>query len=181
MASAAFAFRKARCNSSTSLGSSSTWRRMFCVMERFLSICGRKFDPKGAAIAGRRFDADRAIHALGGFLHQRQADAGAGVGFDAMEPFENPKNSLLMFAWNADAIVAHPNAHRFATLLAIHGDFWRAFVRHEFHGVVQQIDQHQLEYGTIDENHSPARNDLDIRAALANLWLQLHARIFDHL
>src|SRR5512143_1341742 len=85
------AFFMARCRKNTSFGSSSTWRIVF-MLSSFLEL-----NPKVAAGAQFRFEADLRAHAFGRLAHDRQADARALVFRGGMNPLEQSENPVVIF------------------------------------------------------------------------------------
>src|SRR4029077_19004905 len=96
-----------------------------------------KFEPESAAFAGLRFDADCAVHALGGFADEGEADAGAFVAL--VELLEHAENALLIFGGDADPVIFEPEADEAAVRFRRDAHV-RDFPRlNEFDGVGQEV------------------------------------------
>ena len=111
---------------------------------RFRRRPERQRDGEYRALAGLAFDGDGAIHHLGQFFHQREADA------DALElPFrrtirlpEPIKNVRQIFFFDTDARVAHDDAELVGNFLGAEPD---APARgRELQRVEQQVQHHLL-------------------------------------
>src|SRR5579864_2592614 len=104
-----------------SFSSSSTSKIVY--LESFINAAfssnlrsGRQFQPKRAAMAISRLDADVSIHALYRFAHDCQPNARAFIAGARMSALERFKNSGLQTLRDTNAIVFNEEPHRRVTV-----------------------------------------------------------------
>ena len=97
------------------------------------------------------------MHALGGFFHQRQPDAGACKVFLAVQALEHFKNAIVVFHVKAHTVVAHPQASHPVTRPAAQLQARRCGGGRELDGVAQQIAQGQGQAGGIGQHHGTVK------------------------
>src|SRR5579884_2111550 len=91
-------------------------------MGRFRSWNSGQFDPEAAACAPLRIHANAATHSFDAFLHDGQADARSGILLGPMQSFEHAKDALLMFRFDADAVVLDVHMYFVANALGPDAD-----------------------------------------------------------
>ena len=72
---------------------------------------GREVEPEAAAGFAVGFNADFAGHFFDGFADDGKADAGAFIFGFGMDTLEHLEDAVLMFWFDADAIIFEPNAN----------------------------------------------------------------------
>jgi hypothetical protein len=79
------------------------------------------------------------MHALGGFAHNRQSDAGPWIRLRRIQLLKHSKQARLRVFINADAVVLKPKSHLVAERLAPHYNTRSRALPHKLHCVVQKI------------------------------------------
>src|SRR5438876_7174753 len=108
-----------------------------------------QFNPELAAGSFRRFHPGPAAQSFHTFLHNRQADARAGVAFHAVKPLKNAENTLAILSSDANTIVLDPQADE-ATLFFRPDSHLRGYARGDkLDGIGHQIARHMHQGGTM--------------------------------
>src|SRR6185369_11587825 len=132
------AFSRAISMNMTSFSSSST-SRIVWVVNVFINSSGAELEPEAAALAGRRFQPDGAVHPLDGFANDGEPDAGAVVVLRPAEPRKDRPDPLVVARFDTDAIVFDPHAQVALDTLRPDPDARRGAGSDEFHGIRQQV------------------------------------------
>src|SRR5258707_12107754 len=103
-------------------------------------FCG-KLDPKAAALAALRFQPVASAHAFGAFADQRQSNAGARIGFLAVQALKQAENLFMMLTRDANAVVLDPDADKARKRGAENGQAERALRGNEFHRIADEIGE----------------------------------------
>src|SRR5882724_3684621 len=121
-----------------------------------------ELQPEAAAFAGFGLNADFAAHALGGFAHKSEADAGPLVAF--VELLIHIENAFLVLPRYADALVFEPEAHRFAPRFRPNADLSDLAGLDEFDCVGQQVGEALSESRFVGDNRRKRLNHLNLSA-----------------
>src|SRR5437667_6490962 len=109
------------------------------VQQRWIVGGFPEFQPEPAAPVGLRLDPDLAVHALGGFAHESQADAGAFIAF--VQFLEHGKDTFVMFRRDTDAVIFEPETQEVAARFGPDSDFGYDARFDEFDCVDEQVGE----------------------------------------